>query len=178
MPIKEPIPNGPEAEQKGQKTDNGKNKRYKKREFRRANINDTYSHDEQRFYLSGEHATDVMLEKFADDQLEFFNTHSNALHLQEYRLRKGIKASTYDYWLERSEYLKELHDFCKELLALRRNKHIANYDPKFLTHTLHLYSPRHDAANKYKAKLKKIEEEGRSSNVKVVFEDYKEKAKE
>ena len=134
---------------------------------------DLFTKAEQEFHLTSQHATDSILERFADNQLEYFNTHPDKYHVERYRIMKGVSSDTYYGWCNSNEYLRNRHNFLMELLALRRKERVAEHDPKFLTHTLHMYSPKHDEANKYKARLKKLEEEDKKSEVKVVFEDLR-----
>jgi len=154
-----------------------KTKNHTIRKEKRENDRVPFSRSEQEFFLSNQFATDSIIEKFADDQLQFFNENQDACHVEKYRIMRGVASATYHGWLTRNPYLKRMHAFCVELIALRRKEKVANYDPKFLTHTLHMYCPRHDQANKYKAKLKNIEEEIKNQTLTVVFDDYKESDK-
>lgn len=153
------------------KTTNHNKREYKKRNVYR--YDESYSDAEQEFYLSGQHATDAMIQKFADEQLTYFNEHPEAYNLGKFFTKKGVLECEYYTWVKRSPYLKRRHEFCIQLLALRRNERIAAHDPKFLTHTLHMYSPRHDEANRYKAKLRNLEDATKEQAVKVVFEDFR-----
>lgn len=154
-------------------------RRYPKKDNKRQSISEqrrtVYNTEEQSYYLSGQPATDAMLERFADEQLEYYNTHTDVYNMEKYRLIKGVPRSTYFDWLNRNSYLKEKHNFCLELLALRRKERVSDHDPKFLTHTLYTYDERHDKANRYKASLRDLEGEAKSQQIKVVFEDYKKK---
>jgi len=132
-----------------------------------------FNRDEQNFFLSAQQETEHIIEKFADEQLDYFNSNPTVYNLEEYRIFKGLPSKTYYSWLEKSAYLKRIHDFCLEVLALRRKKRVAEHDPKFLTHTLHMYCHRHDEANKYKARLRNIEEASKPQEIKVTFEDYR-----
>ena len=134
-----------------------------------------YNREIIELFMTSSNATIASIEKFADDQLDYINTYENVYHIEKFRLTKGIPNSTYYDWLEKSEYLKKRHNFCLEILALRRKERIADYDPKFLTHTLHMYCPRHDEANKYHASLKKNEVESKPQELKIIFDDYREK---
>ena len=137
------------------------------------NVRTIYTREEQEFFLSGQHATDTILERFADDQLAYFNSNPLVYHLEKYRIIRGVKRRTYYDWLDRNPYLKGMHAFCTEILALRRKEKISEHDPKFLAHTLHKYDMRHDSANKYKALLRSVEEESKTQPIKIIFEDYK-----
>jgi len=143
---------------------------------------ETYSHpfsmEAKQFYLSGEHVNEKIIAYFADQMVEYINGNPNVFHVHEFRILKGVPECTYMTWLEKYEYLKMRHDYCKEFLGLRREKKMASHDSKTLAHTLHLYSKEWKQANHDRANLKKIEEEGKSQPVKVIFQDYKEKDKE
>jgi len=156
-----------------------KKRRYPKKDNKKQSLKQqrrtVYNSDEQAYYLSGQPATDPMLERFADDQLEYYNTHTDVYNMEKYRLIRGVPKQTYFDWLKRNAYLKAKHDFCLELLALRRKERVSDHDPKFLTHTLHAYDDRHDKANKYKAALRDYENDAKSQSIRVVFEDYKKK---
>jgi hypothetical protein len=133
----------------------------------------TFRADQQAFFLSGEYATDTIIERFADDQLEYYNIHPDEFHIERYRLMRGVPSSTYASWIERSEYLRNKHSFLQEVIALKRKVRMSDHDPKFLAHTLHTYDKKHDEANKYKARLSKLEEEAKQAPIKIVFDDYK-----
>lgn len=153
---------------KNSKKNNTQKKNYEQRRT-------VYSSDDQSYYLSGQPATDAMLERFADDQLEYYNTNPDVYNMEKYRITRGVPKSTYFDWLKRNAYLKAKHDFCLEIIALRRKERVTDHDPKFLTHTLHTYDEKHDRANKYKAALRDYENESKSQSIRVVFEDYKKK---
>lgn len=147
---------------------NKRKKNYKKLEPPR----ESFDYEVMEYFLAGQHATEAIIQKFADEQLKFY-CENDAYHLEEYRLRRGLAESTYYDWLQKSPYLKERHEFVKQIIALKRKKCIVKGDPKFLTHTLHMYDKRHDEANKYKARLKSLEHDDVAQNIKVVFEKFK-----
>jgi len=129
----------------------------------------------QEFFLSGEHVTDSIIEHFANEMVEFINNDPTIMHIKAFRIYKGVIYDTYHDWLGRYPYLKARHDFCVDLIGLRREEKMASCDPKTLAHTLHMYSREWDKANKDKAALKNLEDERKTQPIKIVFDDYREK---
>jgi len=149
-----------------------------KRKKRRKYEGSTFSADKQAFFLSGEHATPAIIEHFADEMVEYIATHPNVMHLVKFQILKGVPPGTYDRWLQENEYLRMRSAFCRQIIGLRREEKMATCDPKTLSHTLHLYSKEWDKANKDKAALKEQAEGNKERDIKIVFEDYREKKEE
>ena len=135
----------------------------------------TFKTEMQQFFMSGEYVNDRIIEHFADEMVEFVNNDKTIMHIKAFRIHKGVVYDTYHDWLGKYPYLKKRHDFCMDLIGLRREEKMASYDPKTLSHTLHMYSREWDKANKDKAALKSAEDERKTQPIKIVFDDYRDK---
>lgn len=125
------------------------------------------------YHQIGEHGiTEDIAKLLADEMYEYFCTEPDAVFIETFHQHKGIPSRTWYDWLEKYPYLKKKYQECKLIIASKRFSILANHDPKFLKESLHTYSPMYDEVNKYRAKLRDLDET-KNIPVKVVFETFK-----
>jgi len=117
----------------------------------------------------GQHGiTEDIANLLADEMYEYFCTEPDAVFIEIFHQYKGIPTQTWYDWIEKYPYLKQKYKECKLIIASKRITILANHDPKFLKEALHTYNPKYDEINKYRAKLRDLDD-SKNIPVKVVF---------
>lgn len=123
----------------------------------------------QFFLLEKSQITNQYIDKFANDMLNYFCDHENTKYINEYHLRRGVTKSAYYRWLERSPRLKLVHDFCLEILGLRREKAMEKANAHILRLRQYQYDQEFGAAEERQVEMRKKEDADSKGNVTVIM---------
>ena len=119
--------------------------------------------------------TDKIIENFIDEQFAYMQKDKDCCHIHKYRIKRGVTRQMYRNWLAKNEYFQMMHERCLDLLGLRREEILKDYDANTLKHTLFKYSEDWDEADRRKAELRNKRDEKKETEVHVHFDSYGDK---
>ena len=147
---------------------NTKPRARRKKEQNKESVNMSAQEEAMKFYMSAEkHISDIFLRKFADDQLQYFCDNDNAKYINEYYLTRGVHRKLYNEWTERSDYFRNRHDMCLEIIGLRRERAMEKCSALVLKLRQYQYDPGYGEAEARDAELKKRDNEKKMGDIKV-----------
>jgi len=129
-----------------------------------------YNIESMLYYLSSEkHVAPEYIDKFADDQLKYFCENKDAKYINQYYLTRGVRKSLYYDWLEKSQYLKDRHNLCLEIIGLRREQAMEKANALILKLRQYQYDPGFAAAEERQHEMRKKEDGDSKGNVTVIM---------
>jgi uncharacterized protein YcaQ len=112
-------------------------KRITKKEKRPTTVATWWDEYKDMFDLRMKPVNDAFLDRVAADMIEYFKKDATALCMDDFYDFKGFHDRDVQRWKQRSENLRDAADYCKRLLANRREKGALN---KKLSESMVLYS--------------------------------------
>ncbi len=130
-----------------------------------------YPDSEKYFFLRKRPISDVIIDDYAKNYIEWATNEEDALRAQDFPLLIGMYPKSFRNLMDRHEGLRRAHEVVKSIIASRREKGAINkkYDTSMIKHSMPLYDHDWKKLCEWYGNIKVKEDEAKKRDITVLM---------